>query len=77
MSIPGALVKDDDFEEDYTLESDRVWIEVNNVSVYIIKRDDGVSVKLYHLRHEGGDCLAEASVDYPAIDAPQYAEEVQ
>ena len=60
---------------DYLSDANTVWIEVNNVSVCIIKRDDGVNVKLYHLRHEAEDCLAEVSVDYPVIDAPKYVEE--
>ena len=46
---------------DYVLEddSDRAWITINNISVYIVRQDDGVSVELYPLNHEDGDCITE------------------
>ena len=46
---------------DYILQGgyDSVWITVNNVSVNIVRREDGVSVALYPLHQETNDCIAE------------------
>ena len=52
-------------ETDYILlESDSVWITVNNISVCIIRWEDGVSVRLYPLNSEDEDCIAETSATW-------------
>tara|TARA_B100000131_G_C17574164_1_gene392266 strand:- start:188 stop:379 length:192 start_codon:yes stop_codon:yes gene_type:complete len=38
--------------EDYELVSDSAWITVGNISVYIKKTDEGVSVDLFPLGEE-------------------------
>lgn len=37
---------------DYVLEDESVWITVNNISVHIIKTDEGVVADLYPLGKE-------------------------
>jgi len=53
-------------ETDYILneESDSVWITVNNISVCIIRWEEGVSVRLYPLNSEDEDCIAETSATW-------------
>jgi hypothetical protein len=45
---------------DYVLPEDQqsVWITVGNISVYIKRNDEGVSVDLYPLDDENSDFLA-------------------
>jgi hypothetical protein len=47
-------------ETDYELRPhcDSIWITVNNISVYIKRNDEGVSVDLYPLGLEMNDALA-------------------
>lgn len=48
------------FSTEYTLtsEEDSVWITVNNISVHIIRTDEGVVVDLYPLSEEDCDPVA-------------------
>jgi len=42
---------------DYILEGDGVWITVKNISVHIIKTDEGVVADLWALGDEDGEPL--------------------
>ena len=44
--------------EDYKLEEGSAWITVGNISVYIRKSDEGVSVDLFPLGDEMTESLA-------------------
>lgn len=52
----------DDPETDYTLTADSVWIEVDNISVQICKKDDGVKIALYPVSLEDRDPLSEVFI---------------
>ena len=65
----GVLTQDDRFDvivggsddgTDYTLDPDAtsVWITVDNISVYIVRTDEGVSVDLYAKGREEDESLA-------------------
>jgi hypothetical protein len=43
---------------DYLLEEGSCWITVGNLSVYVKKDDEGVSVDIYPLRDENSDLIA-------------------
>ena len=47
-------------EHDYKLHDrrNRVWITVNNISVYIVRTDEGVSVDLFPRNEEMNDSIA-------------------
>ena len=57
----GAMYQEDPDGTDYILQDgyNSVWITVNNVSVNIVRREDGVSVALYPLHQEMNDCITE------------------
>jgi hypothetical protein len=50
--------------QDYTLENGSCWITVGNISVFIVKDNDGVSVRLYPLGSELNDPMSEARATY-------------
>ena len=50
--------------EDPVLEEGSCWITVGNISVYIKKGDDGVSVDLYPLGDEMASSLASTWLTY-------------
>jgi hypothetical protein len=50
--------------EELVLEGEYCWITVDSISVLIQKQDEGVSVYLYPLDGEGGECLAETWLTY-------------
>jgi hypothetical protein len=45
-------------DRDYTLNDESVWITVGNISVYIKKGDEGVSVDLFSAKAEGDGSIA-------------------
>ena len=56
-----AITNPDDQATDYELMEGHqsCWITVNNISVYIRRTDEGVSVQLYPLNNEFEDSLGE------------------
>tara|TARA_R100001086_G_C11676326_1_gene214376 strand:+ start:304 stop:501 length:198 start_codon:yes stop_codon:yes gene_type:complete len=64
----GALRQEE--ETDYILEDDsnNLWITVNNVSINIVRREEGVSVMLYPLKQEMNDCIAETWVTWGEVE---------
>lgn len=44
-------------DSDYILESDSCWITVKNMSVHIVKTDEGVVVDIYPLGSEDGEAI--------------------
>lgn len=67
---------------DYVMAADaadqRLWVEVNNISVYIRRNDEGVSVDLYPLGAEDGESMAgtwalfqDAAADDAVTDGPE------
>ena len=58
-------------ETDYIMEdgTDTVWITVNNVSVHVVRKEDGVSVKLYPLKQEMNDCIGETFLTWEEAKA--------
>ena len=63
-----ALIQEDNnlMGIDYILQEghNHVWLTVNNISIYIVKRDDGVSIQCYPLGHEMNDCITETWVTW-------------
>ena len=60
---------------DYVLDgSDTLWITVSNVSINIVRREDGVSVMLYPLGQEMNDCIAETWMAWEEGDSDSIAE---
>lgn len=57
----------EDGEEDYRLNdgATSAWVVVGNVSVYIVKYDNGVKIETYHNEHEGDDPLGEMFTEFP------------
>lgn len=53
--MPGALLQED--HSDYELQDGErsVWVTVDNISVYIIRTDEGVVVDLYPRGREADD----------------------
>lgn len=58
--LNGVLLLKEDAESDYILSSDAasVWITVGNLSVYVVRTDEGVSVDIYPEGQEADDALA-------------------
>jgi len=56
--IDGALFLEN--HSDYVLKEgeESVWVTVGNLSVYIIRTDEGVVVDIYPLHDELSECLA-------------------
>jgi len=59
----GVLIQDDLFDDDcsdYSLDDEAasVWISVGNLSVYIIRTDEGVVVDLFPRGNEGAEPIA-------------------
>ena len=50
--------------DELDLEGKYCWITVDSISVLISKQDEGVSVSLYPLDVEDGECLAETWLTY-------------
>lgn len=57
-----------DGETDITLLSDSLWVTVGNVSVHVIKTDEGVVVDLYPLGHETDEVLASTYINFSEAD---------
>ena len=55
-----SLIKDEVDGNDYTLQEDATscWITVGNLSVYIVRTDEGVSVDIFAKGAEGGESIA-------------------
>lgn len=58
----GVLIQDDLFDDDcsdYSLddEATSVWITVGNLSVYIMRTDEGVAVDILPLGNEGAEAI--------------------
>lgn len=56
----GSLVQDAPGENDYTLKADEMscWITVDDLSVYVVRMDGGVSVEIYPHWEEFDDAIA-------------------
>jgi len=72
----GALLQQcedgcDEEETDYILVGDRVWITINNISVYIIRGEYGVSVELYPLNYEDGNLITETRATWEDAETQQ------
>jgi len=57
-----------EISEDPELKEGSCWITVGNISVYIKKGDDGVSVDLYPLGDEMASSLASTWLTYAEAD---------
>ena len=66
------LTSCDDQGTDYILDPEAAscWIEVDNISVYVVRErgGEGVSVYLYPRRCEADEELAECRADYSAAE---------
>jgi len=64
LGAPGVLTPDHDGADeictDYTLDPDATscWVTVDNLSVYIIRTDEGVVVDIYPKGGEAGESIA-------------------
>lgn len=69
MRIGGrpALIRDGEPNE-YKLKEDGCWISVGQLSVHIIKTDEGVVVDVYGLRHEADDAIASTRATFDEAD---------
>lgn len=68
----GCLVADGgDTGTDYKLAKGAfsVWIAVDNISVYIMRTEDGISVELLPRGDEEGELLGSCSADNPTVPA--------
>lgn len=66
----GALRKVEG-DSDYELKENHgsCWVTVDNISVYIVRNDEGVSVDLYPHFCENNEALGSTSVTFAAADA--------
>ena len=66
-----ALKPSDESESDYELKEDHqsCWITVDNISVYVRRCDEGVSVSLYPHFLENNDSLTETSATFADAEA--------
>jgi len=60
MDFPLGVLSRDEGETDYILEpgATSCWITVDNISVYIVRTDEGVSVDLFPKGREGDESMA-------------------
>ena len=60
MDFPLGVLSRSEGETDYILEPSATscWITVDNISVYIVRTDEGVSVDLFPRGREGDESIA-------------------
>lgn len=63
-ALPSVEPLDGAIEYLMTPDSDALWIEVDNISVYVRRNDDGVSVDLYPKGSEDGESTAGARATF-------------
>jgi len=64
-----ALIRDGEPNEyKYKLKEDGCWIAVGQLSVHIIKTDEGVVVDVYGLHHEADDAIASTQATFDEAD---------
>lgn len=68
-SLPCLSVEENNADNEYTLNQDTVWITVNNLSLYIRKNDEGVSVDIFPVGFESEDPIAGTWATYAEVDA--------
>jgi hypothetical protein len=75
--IGGKLTALGENTNEYKLEGERVWVDIDSISVCIVKTDDGVVVDLFANDHENDvGCLATAGITFQdALDAIEEFEE--
>jgi len=65
-------INEDTFDvSELVLAKDSCWITVNNLSVYVMKTDEGVSVDIYPLGAEDGESLGSTWVLYSEAETDE------
>lgn len=59
-----ALTVKSETEYELAAEYQSVWIAIHNLSVYVKRNDDNVSVSIYPLEHEDAEAIAETYAAY-------------
>lgn len=64
LELPALSQEDGNADNEYTLNDNTAWITVGNISVYIRKGDEGVSVDLYPVGGEMEEPIASTWATY-------------
>lgn len=67
--LPALSQEENNADNEYTLNDNTAWITVGNISVYICKGDEGVSVELYPLQRELDDPIASTWATYSEAES--------
>jgi hypothetical protein len=62
---------DEDGNTDYVFQPEAIgcWVEINNISVYLVRTNEGVFVDLYPIGKENGEPLTSTYASFAEAEA--------